>query len=899
MEVIDPANIIASILVAVATICVYLWFHNNPAHSISASPTAESQPKPTPAQVAFRVRGVPLDWDEKQLLDLLAARYESAGPNIRSLANEIHGRSRTATVAFQNTPLELQTLLAGDSRKIRLPTAPNQSTRPQSLALDHGFLGITTLYAPPSQEHKVDIIAISGLGGHAFGSFKERGGEHMWLRDVLPDHITQEGDNQPCARIMIFGYHSTVAQSQSFQNLDTLASSFYGSLLDLISARTSRPVIFIAHSLGGLIVKQVLINLSKSKKEGDERFLRTVYGIVFFGVPHDGMDITSLIPVAGDGPNRFLLESISNKNPQVLRTQQREFHEVLGHEGEAEVICFYETCLSSTAEKNKNGEWKLTGPSAVLVPQTSATHCRHWETGEEYICAINRTHSEMVKFGPEDDEYEKARARISHLVRWALVIRLPSLSRLAQDCLQSLVFPKIDDRSYDIDDAARGTCQWLLEHEIYKKWASCRRGLLWIKGKPGSGKSTLLKYAFKHVTETPKIGDRALVLSFFFHGRGEELQRTPLGLFRSLLHQILRQVPDVLSNLVNTFDRRLKEKGKPGEKWEWHPNELWDFFKSSLPGILQTRSVWLFVDALDEAGDANARDLVQKFKSLLKWLPLTRLPFHICFACRHYPILDQDCQFISPEKENREDISTYVQTRFSTSQGLGASTIPELITKRADGVFMWARLMVDQALRLDNEGEGLKKIETMIHSVHSELDELYSGLVRGMDKTPASLQLIQWICFATRPLSLDELRWAMVIYADCPHTSLQQCQNAENFAPDNEVMERRLKTLSRGLAEAVPSSNTRVVQFIHQSVKDFFIEKGLAILTESKSAEPTASDAGVFGIAHYQLSRTCIRYLAMDEIGRSQTSDRKALVSEFPLLHYATTSWISHVRESE
>jgi hypothetical protein len=79
----------------------------------------------------------------------------------------------------------------------------------------------------------------------------------MWLRDALPDHITQEGDNQPCARIMIFGYHSTVAQSQSFQNLDTLASSFYGSLLDLISARTSRPVIFIAHSLGGLIVKQV------------------------------------------------------------------------------------------------------------------------------------------------------------------------------------------------------------------------------------------------------------------------------------------------------------------------------------------------------------------------------------------------------------------------------------------------------------------------------------------------------------------------------------------------------------------------------------------------------------------------------------------------------------------
>ena len=79
----------------------------------------------------------------------------------------------------------------------------------------------------------------------------------MWLRDALPDHISQRGDDHPCARVMIFGYDSTVAQSKSFQDLNTLASSFYGSLLDLVSAAASRPIIFIAHSLGGLIVKQV------------------------------------------------------------------------------------------------------------------------------------------------------------------------------------------------------------------------------------------------------------------------------------------------------------------------------------------------------------------------------------------------------------------------------------------------------------------------------------------------------------------------------------------------------------------------------------------------------------------------------------------------------------------
>lgn len=149
----------------------------------------------------------------------------------------------------------------------------------------------------------------------------------------------------------------------------------------------------------------------------------------------------------------------------------------------------------------------------------------------------------------------------------------------------------MDNRFNDIDHALEGTCQWLPEHEIYKAWTACSRGLLWIKGKPGSGKSTLLKHVRKYVTETPKVGNRALILSFYFHGSGAEIQKTPIGLLRSLLHQILHQVPDVLSNLVDTFDKRLKEKGNSPDKWEWHLNELWDFFKSSLPRILQTRSI--------------------------------------------------------------------------------------------------------------------------------------------------------------------------------------------------------------------------------------------------------------------------------------------------------------------
>src|SRR4051812_45460389 len=93
-----------------------------------------------------------------------------------------------------------------------------------------------------------------------------------------------------------------------------------------------------------------MITLSKSENEDDVRLLRSVYGIVFFGVPHDGMDTSSLIPMVGDGPNRFLIESISRINSQILSIQQREFHIALGAEHGSEIVCFYETVESPTAQ---------------------------------------------------------------------------------------------------------------------------------------------------------------------------------------------------------------------------------------------------------------------------------------------------------------------------------------------------------------------------------------------------------------------------------------------------------------------------------------------------------------------------------------------------------------------
>ena len=83
----------------------------------------------------------------------------------------------------------------------------------------------------------------------------------MWIRDALPYDLTVGHAESPgIGRVMIYGYDSAVENSNNFQNLEDLATSFRHSLLALTNVTggiTAKPIIFIAHSLGGLILKQV------------------------------------------------------------------------------------------------------------------------------------------------------------------------------------------------------------------------------------------------------------------------------------------------------------------------------------------------------------------------------------------------------------------------------------------------------------------------------------------------------------------------------------------------------------------------------------------------------------------------------------------------------------------
>jgi Putative serine esterase (DUF676) len=142
------------------------------------------------------------------------------------------------------------------SRSPLTPAQSNAAAMTPNVNQDEGGLGLYVFEDQgSSQSDKVDIIAVHGLNGHYERTWTASDGLN-WLKDAefLPKQI-------PNARIMSFGYNARILSSDTTLGI----AGFAGQLLTHIqSLRKSdiekkRPIIFICHSLGGLVVKKVRV----------------------------------------------------------------------------------------------------------------------------------------------------------------------------------------------------------------------------------------------------------------------------------------------------------------------------------------------------------------------------------------------------------------------------------------------------------------------------------------------------------------------------------------------------------------------------------------------------------------------------------------------------------------
>jgi len=670
-----------------------------------------------------------------------------------------------------------------------------------------------------------------------------------------------------------------------------------------------------ASFLTGKCVK-MLARSSESSENEYRNIVESTAALVFLGTPHRGSpDLSavgewarSVLRILLVGSSAAILDTLGLKNADLERAQ--EAFSRLWRQYDFRVKTFQEGLGLTGVNLGVLGNKVVPDYSSLLGDQ------------RERAETIQANHMDMCRFtGFDDPNYLKVAGELRSIHvslvelnalrvhRDGLIQRKEPLpdappdahaaqankpTAVEEDCLRSLWFSAMHTRRQGLERPADQTCLWLFENATYRDWFSRRtrdehRGLLWLKGKPGAGKSVLMKEAFHRASQELLGSDGDLTASFFFNARGDALERTPEGLFRSILFQLLSKNRQHLQEFIKT-----REEGDMGYAENsrncWQASELQRFFSTIFARQPAGRTL-IFVDGLDECDMKYVRSQAYFWREVTKSAHAAGVQLDVCLSSRHFPSITLDsCAMITVEDYNTPDITRYVEWKFK----LGIATeepqwglLRDKVLGKSAGIFLWVVLVMEDVLKKWDEGKGLHSLLKLLDVVPAELETLFAQLFRDLDADARkiTLRLFQWATLAVKPLRLHEWHHVLAFTREPAPRSLQEWRTSDHFTASDSQLERQIKSISKGLIEVktiagqhetqkfetisvlaeagslnLGDGGTRVVEVIRESVREFFLQSnGFSALDPDLGPEP-------IGSGHLSIMSTCLDYLDISEL---------------------------------
>lgn len=466
--------------------------------------------------------------------------------------------------------------------------------------------------------------------------------------------------------------------------------------------------------------------------------------------------------------------------------------------------------------------------------------------------------------------------------------------------------------------------------------------ICWISGKAGSGKSTLMKYMWTNKRTRTCLstwaGGRPLLLAaFFFYERGESLQKSREGLIRSLLHQILLQKRELIPIVFKHEFESKDSKGRGILSW----SSLKSAFEALLTHTSDSFKLCIFADGLDEYrimdrmqdytdddfdlfydGEndeesvwgrshwiANGhKEIAELFK-----VAANTTNVKICLSSRELTPFQR--AFEGFPRLRLHDLTSMDITTFTKSHLLddikstptvdetdGMNMLAEETVLKAQGVFLWVRLVVEILVAGFNNGDTIPELRTKLESLPPRLGGkrgLYVEMVKNINpeyRIQAS-RYIRILLHAWNDLDLVDLEFAKE--GPFEKNCINDLETAPNTliavkAPINLITDKqldprrkrmRLRLMSRcgGLLEA-PQKH---VLFMHQTVKEFFLREELWV--HLLPQEPQSSfDPNLALLSACILRLKCLKELVSEAPMKGSFSLDYIYIADS--MHYAASS---------
>ncbi|KAF2454898.1 hypothetical protein BDY21DRAFT_325395 [Lineolata rhizophorae] len=806
--------------------------------------------------------------------------------------------------------------------------------RPNPANDEEQRLGLLLLYAPPpnisgTEPYAIDIVAIHGLGGDLRNTWRHKNGT-LWLQDLLPSAM-------PGARIYTYGYPSKIFLNRSVAGVRDFAIHLLNALRSEsrsdANLSASRPIVYICHSLGGIVFKQAM---NMAYERYPEIWMRSK-GVVFFGTPHRSSAAAAPAKLFGDIFNAAWYASggrlfRGGVKTDLLRTLSLNSSELIGigdsftqRANSFSIVTFYEQYVTKPL-------------GSVVVDQSSAV----LGVSHEKSSPLWADHRDICRFESEEsDNYKHVLASLQEIAEESLkevggtassTGTGLSLDEAEKACTAILNCVDVAGYESNLEQRANGTLRWILDNPEYNNWLSRNSTrLLWVTGFSGCGKTVLSSYVVVRLTQ---MMSSAIICRFFCNGRIDS-QRDAVNLLRSIIYQIVIRRRSLLRIVRRASDSQ-------GFQLFNRVDALWNLFME-ISRHEKAGSIIVIIDAIDECEERTQISVTERIVHLLGLESEVSVRFFMTSrpsAPATYVLKQAPIQYISLNlDENQgainEDIKLVVRQRLDSFVQRGrcdretGNRLQQLLLEKADRTFLWVSIVLSllEARRFLTPFD----IQGLVQSLPSDLKTLYGQFLASIpleDRVFAG-RLLRIIIASARPLSENEIGIILTIdWTSSPITS----SPVHTISPTLESIQVLLGPLVRVLDSKV--------HLIHQSLKDYLVQLG------SEEDHPLAPD---FGVNAQQdklaIARACINYLARSEFhsslfdgdhlaeDQSPTSqadepedqgsvdevslfaihgdtifkdqatvnvDRcSAVASRYPFFDYAATHWASHLSECE
>jgi NACHT domain/Ankyrin repeats (3 copies) len=410
-------------------------------------------------------------------------------------------------------------------------------------------------------------------------------------------------------------------------------------------------------------------------------------------------------------------------------------------------------------------------------------------------------------------------------------------------------------------DRAPGTCRWVLENDIYAQWWQADKDdLLWISADPGCGKSVLVRSLIDH--ELQNTNTSTICYFFFKDNKEQDSLATALC---ALLHQLFSARPQLLQYAMTSWE-------KSNQKLQSEVYELWRILLTAATSEEAYR-VTIVMDALDECCENDRQKLIELLSDF--YVKSSRHAsrsscLKILVTSRPYNEIENNFRGVGPrlstirlqgELESdriHEEIDLVIQQKVTTlanDKFLSPSTTEKLKQKLLDmehRTYLWLHLAFQDientfrsSLRPDSES-----IDSLL--LPASVEDAYERILTRVPKTQKEVatEIFHIIIGARRALTTSEMAMALGIL---------RRKGPQSFA-EFKITEGRLRGLIRDLCGLFVFINHSKIYLIHQTAKEFLVQRGLPEVTGlwRHSLDPSNSEA--------IMARICVEYLSLDEL---------------------------------